>query len=209
MIMVPPGVSKENILVFSYGANMAQQTLSRRYLNPVHSYQARILDETLAISFQHRSAFATLIKTRGPVREDLCISNPFGVVHQLTLEDFRKVQEREVGYKICRLKNVCLLETGEKVDCETFVSLKWMLLPHPMPPTNRYKSLLLSGSIENKFASFGGSDYVQWLQNVPSVESREISIDPRYSNTVNEKAARVLGLFLFFCITSFIVLKGK
>ena len=205
--MVPS--RKENVFLFSYGANMAKQTLLRRDLSPIISYPARIVDDTIAISFQHRSAFATLVKTQGSVSSELCKSKPFGVVHQMTFEDFQKVQETEIGYKICFLKDVCLLETGQRVNCEAFVSSEWMLLPQPMPPTHRYKHLLVSGIVENQFDKFGGSDYVEWLLKVPSVESREMSLDYRYENTLSEKAARILGVFCMISIIRFIILTGK
>lgn len=205
--MVPS--KRETVFLFSYGANMAKQTLLRRDLNPIVTYPARILDDTIAIAFQHRSAFATLVKTQGSVSSELCKSKPFGVVHGLNFEDFQKVRERETGYKICKLKGVYLLETGEMIDCEAFVSSKWMLLPQPLPPTHRYKHLLVSGSSENHFVDFGGSEYVEWLSKVPSVESREISQDYSYTNTPSEKVARILGLFCMFYITSFIFLTGK
>lgn len=189
------------MLLFSYGANLASQTILKRNLNPISSHPARILDETIAISFQHRAAFATLVKTQGFVDTELCISRPYGVVHRLTLADLQKVQEREVGYKLYRLKDVHLLDSNETVECQTFMSTSWMILPQPMPPTDRYKSLIISGCLENDIAGLGGFAYVEWLRRVPSVEPRELSLDYRYSDTPSEKTARAFGVFIMLCVT--------
>lgn len=191
----------ESILLFSYGANMARKTLLKRNLNPISCHPARILDDRIAISFQHRAAFATLVKTKEPVDTKLCVSKPYGIVNRMTYDDFRKIQKREIGYKICSLNNVCLLNTGEMVDCVVFVSSSWLLLSQPMPPTHRYKDLLVSGCVENRLDKYGGSAYMEWLQKVPSVELKEVS-SLRYSQTPSEKAARAFGVFCMLCITA-------
>lgn len=130
------------------------------------------------------------------------MSKPYGVVYQLTSEDFLKIEQREIGYILRRLEDVLLLDNGETIACSAFVSSTWNLLPRPMPPTNRYKNLLITGCIENRIDILGGSHYVKWLQNVPTIEPKLLSQDHRYSDTKSEKAAKAFVVFLIICISS-------
>lgn len=185
--------------VFSFGALMAPSCLAKRAIAPVASSVGRLADdETKRISFSHRAAYATLI--RGEEKEKRCESQksqksqktdatltheqPFGVIHELTADDFAKVCQREVGYRLSKVMVERLdCDPPEYITVDAFTSAGGMeLRDGPLPPTTRYRSLLLEGLEHHGIRRYeGGAQYVDWVQELPTVDS--VGSDPRYHKT--------------------------
>jgi hypothetical protein len=201
--MTAPG--EHGRLVFSYGANMSSRTLAKRGVAPRRQVPARLVDETYRfISFEHRAAYATLITTRRWLgNAELQCERPFGVVLEIGLDDFERLKEREVGYRV-RPVMVQLLDTTldssdildglEHADglvvVDAFVSAPGMdLMDGPLPPTHRYRELLRDGLEEHGVARFeGGGGYVRWVRDLPSVDTAR---DAAYGATFVEMSARI------------------
>ena len=185
-------------LYFAYGANMASKTLSRRKVNAIAKYPARIVDDNIAISFSHRNAYATLDRLNLPDSEfdnRLCRCAPYGVLYEITEYDFNKIKEREIGYHVEVVDVAILCEQddgytlGEIITAQAFFSDSFLKLQRPMPPSHRYKELLVTGCFENDLIRFGGATYVEWLMQIPSVPSDQL-YQGSYNDTLAEKAAR-------------------
>ena len=191
-VHIPPSTPSSDTRrrVFSFGALMAPRCLAQRAITPLSSSVARLADEKMShISFSHRAAYATLVHNDGSHRSEktgavLTRERPFGVIHELTADDFAKVSQREVGYRISKV-------TVERLDCnppecitvDAFTSAAGMeLRDGPLPPTARYQSLLLEGLEHHGIRYYeGGPQYVGWVQALPTVDS--VGSDPRYGKT--------------------------
>lgn len=94
-------------------------------------------------------------------------------------------------------------KTGElnheaPVSAKAFFSSFWTTLHNPMPPSHRYKSILVEGAVEHGL----DEEYIEWLKQVPSVETKCLA-DPPYSKTNAETLARTLVLLVLVCFTKF------
>ena len=200
-------------LYFAYGANMASKTLSRRKVNPIATYPARIVDDSIAISFSHRNAYATLDRNLPASEFDhrLYRSAPYGVLYEITEYDFEKIKEREIGYHVEDVDVAILSEqqddqctsSGEIITAQAFFSDSFLKLRRPMPPSHRYKELLVAGCVENDFIRFGGATYVEWLMQIPSVPSNQL-YQSSYNDTLAEKATRLFISFLVIATSMYV-----
>ena len=160
--------------------------------------------------------------------------NPFyfqpvcGVLHELESEDdFLRIEAREVGYywrwvtvtvpKGPGIECHGLLHELEREVCQAdgmgdekdtmcvvkaraFVSSQWLLLKTPVPPTHRYKSILVDGARYHHV----NPAYMQWLEQLQSVDTRQLS-QKEYSDCPAEYGARgvvCLILMVLWCFTS-------
>ena len=196
--------------VFSFGALMAPSCLTKRAITPIDSSVARLADdETKRISFSHRAAYATLISERSERSEKseksersekseksersekgqrvdatLTRAQPFGVIHELSADDFAKVCQREIGYRISKVTVECLdCDPPQRITVDAFTSAWGMeLRDGALPPTARYKRLLLEGLEHHGIRRYeGGARYVDWVHELPTVDS--VGSDPRYGKT--------------------------
>ena len=189
--------SQNTCLYFAYGANMCRETLSKRGVQPVGPpRRARTLEsDGWQIAFAHRAGYATLMK-----RDDdsmLQFPNPHGVLYTLNVDDLRKIESREVGYKRDRIRvltyNSDNCNEDEIVeDVNVFVSVPWMVLRLAVAPTERYIGLLRQGAVENGL----DGEYVAWLEAVPSVEASKLSQDYSYNDTLSEAVAKGVALVM-------------
>ncbi len=188
----PPSTPHPDIprRVFSFGALMAPSCLAKRAIAPLASSVGRLADdETNHISFAHRAAYATLVRGDGSHRGEkmdatLTRERPFGVIHELTADDFAKVSQREVGYRVSKVTVERLdRDPPEYITVDAFTSAAGMeLRDGPLPPTARYRSLLLEGLEHHGIRHYeGGAQYVGWVQALPTADS--VGSDPRYDKT--------------------------
>lgn len=82
---------------------MATKVLEKRKLNkPLVRYPAMVVDKNIELAFAHRGAYATLLRRDSGMefRSKLRFSRPYGVVYELSIEDFQKIAEKEIGYEV-------------------------------------------------------------------------------------------------------------
>ena len=173
---------------------------------------ARLTDDATSISFNHRAAYATLTSSTLPIastgvsggKDSLSYPRPFGVVLKLTDEDFAKVAQREVGYRVTRVTVEILDDVPSKqLTVDAFTSAMGMELRNgPLPPTVRYQELLLEGLVHHGIHRFdGGDEYIDWVRSLPTVD---VASDPAYGNTFVQLTTQValtcIGLALSFAI---------
>ncbi|WPT16959.1 hypothetical protein PSENEW3_00004965 [Picochlorum sp. SENEW3] len=183
----------QNYLYFAYGANMATKVLEKRKVSkPLAWYPAIVVDKNIELAFAHRGAYATLLRRDSgkECHSTLRFSRPYGVVYELSIEDFEKIAEREIGYEARDIQAPVLTKA--------FFSSFWTTLPDPMPPTHRYMSILVEGALEHGL----NEEYIEWLKQVPSVETKCLA-DPRYSRTNAETLARTFVLLVLVCFIKF------
>lgn len=74
------------------------------------------------------------------------------------------------------------------VDAVVFVSSPWVALRHPVPPTQRYRDLILEGG-----KNWGlPEEYLAWLEQLPAVPTAALS-EPQYEDTPINIATKVIG----------------
>lgn len=184
---------------------MCRQTLSKRGVQPVGPpRRARTLEsDDWQIAFSHRAGYATLMKRDADCDDSLLkFPNPHGVLYTLDVNDLRKIESREVGYKRERIRvwtyddDNC--NTDEIVeDVNVFMSAPWMVLRRAVAPTERYVGLLRQGALENGL----DRDYVAWLEAVPSVEASKLSQDYSYNDTLSEAVAKGVALVMLALVS--------
>jgi hypothetical protein len=126
--------------------------------------------------------------------------NPHGVLYTLDVNDLRKIESREVGYKRERIRVVTYnIDNKDEIveDVNVFMSTPWMVLRRAVPPTERYIGLLRNGAMENGL----DREYVAWLQAVPSVEASELSQDYSYNDTLSEAVAKGVALVMLALVS--------
>ncbi|KAI8103233.1 hypothetical protein M9435_004574 [Picochlorum sp. BPE23] len=203
----------QNCLYFAYGANMATKVLEKRKVSkPLAWYPAIVVDKNIELAFAHRGAYATLLRRDSgkECHSTLRFSRPYGVVYELSIEDFEKIAEKEIGYETRDIQvyplfhsgngceETCGLNSEAPVLTKAFFSSFWTTLPDPMPPTHRYMSVLVEGALEHGL----NEEYIEWLKQVPSVETKCLA-DPRYSRTNAETLARTFVLLVLVCFIKF------
>jgi hypothetical protein len=147
--------------MFSYGANCAASVLAKRGVKPVSSEAAMVADRGTWLSFSHRGGYAALRSSSGgrPGPQPGW-QQPHGVLHTLTPADVQRLQGREGGYSLAQLS----VETysGRACTAATFLSSPLLLLSSPVPPTSRYRDLLLEGCRQHAL----DDDYTAWLEGL-------------------------------------------
>lgn len=157
---------KDQILYFSYGANMSTQKLAQRGILPESPGIAAIVtsQQYERISFCHRGAFASLVANTlqiKPQQEEALTYGPaHGVLYKLRRKDLQNLEKAETGYYSVALK-VQPSDSSEHEAC-AFVSKPSLTLKGPLKPTKRYLDLLIRGACEHSLQP----DYISWLQHL-------------------------------------------
>ena len=103
------------------------------------------------LSFRHRGAFATLTapstSANGPKRSCLEYHRPHGVLYYIEKQSLSDVAKLETGYGLAEVE--VKLYKSEKVVAVAFVSKPSLMLAQPLPPTQRYLDLMISGACEH------------------------------------------------------------
>jgi hypothetical protein len=88
-----------------------------------------------------------------------------GVAYLLTESSFNDLWATERGYDRVTL-SVRKYSDNTVIEADTFVATKNLLRDWTLPPTKRYRDLLLTGAIE------WGLDlgFVEWLQRLPAID---------------------------------------
>ena len=192
--------SASHVWHFSYGANLSQRVLARRGVRPVRALKA-VVPPDVALRFQHRGGFATLVvcnaagrfceegslssadgaDVRHPLpvqrEESVCsIRQPHGMLYLLSAADMKALSTRETGYGIVQLC-VTPYDSSAAVVASVYVSRPALRLPRALPPTVRYKRLLVDGAKQCGLEP----SYVSVLEQLPTVVSG--GLPPEYFDT--------------------------
>ena len=189
--MLPPtpaaaAASPAPVLMFSYGANCAASVLARRGVKPLSSEAAVVADRGAWLSFSHRGGYAALQHSSGGRVPQPGWQQPHGVLHTLTPADVKRLQEREGGYSLAQLP----VETysGWACTATTFLSSPLLLLYSPVPPTARYRDLLLEGCRQHGLDA-GYTAWLEGLEVAPAGGAR----DARYDACPADSLAQLLA----------------
>lgn len=190
---------------------MNSNTLARRRIPAIESQpvrqlngqRAQICDPGVVIAFQHRGGFATLLvnnheqnsKMRnGKDDNSLVYCQPYGVLYTVTDHQLKALETFEIGYCIKEMRVKILdsmsNETDIYVTACVFVSTGWTMLHKPMPPTERYRNILLQGATEHHLPAH----YLHWLSKIPTVNTTSAVHLPGYDDTLGKVAAKLFAL---------------
>ena len=178
-------------MLFAYGANLSPAILQKRGVWPLERAVPAVAPPDAVLSFCHRGGFATVdyagqtAASNPPVSHDgdaadrtagqhlvanahavseLCsVAQPHGMLYSVSNTQLTKLSKRETGY---RLAVIPVTPYGEaiSIDAHVFVSRRMLRLRRPVPPTQRYLDLILSGA-----RSWELSDaYISQLEQVPA-----------------------------------------
>ena len=162
-----------DVLYFSYGANMSTQKLAERGIQPMSSGEAAIVtsQQYRRISFCHRGAFASLtdgtqcLNQEESKGSDLTYQPAHGVLYKIRKRDLRVLESVETGYSTVVLQ-VQLYDTSNW-EAYAFVSKASLTLKDSLNPTKRYLDLLVTGACEHSL----NSEYIHWLQKLQPHET--------------------------------------
>lgn len=189
-------------LYLAYGANMAASVLAKRGVHSLSSEAAVVADRGTWLSFSHRGGYASLhlqrqlrrlpwpaadcsaASTAPPLRAGPAWQQPHGVLHTLRPGDLQRLAGREVGYRAVQL--AVFTYRGEACRAAAFVSSPLLQLYRPVPPTRRYRSLLVEGSRQH---GLDGS-YTAWLEGL---EVADGPLDSRYDACLADTLAKLLA----------------
>lgn len=200
---------------FAYGANMSSLVLNRRGISrgwTKNGEPAQVVDASMSLAFAHRSGFATLLETRtekmnkkkspqassGPAWQwtqtseafvkNLAHRQPHGVLYYIERSDLSMLEKFEVGYR----QSTLLVQPyggGNPVEALVFVSRGELLLRRPVAPTSRYMNLLREGAKRNGL----NTEYVAWLENVPTVSDSTSWDASEYNDTCVTRVAHIVA----------------
>ncbi len=179
------------------------------------------------LSFQHRGGFATIQidetaedqRTRpaalrdagaeqsqqgGAIEADAVaaaacrIRQPHGVLYVLTKAQLEVLKRNETGYRLASL-DVVPYDGSDTVNANVFVSQRSLQLRQPVPPTQRYLNLIISGA---KFCGLSDS-YVQQLLAVPT--ARPGGLPQEYFDTPSSALASAAAIAVLVIALGLIV----
>jgi gamma-glutamylcyclotransferase (GGCT)/AIG2-like uncharacterized protein YtfP len=141
------------------------------------------------LMFNHRTGYGNL--------EEEEKAEVHGVVYELSEEDWRKVQEAELGYRVKRVR----LETYDKgeqpVEALTFVSEEDVKIlskdPSSLRPLTRYAELLREGARYHEL----DSDWQVWLAELETNES----IPKEYYETSRSRKTKAIFASIFLILS--------
>lgn len=206
----PPGQT----LHFAYGANLSRAVLAKRGVVPIRREPA-VASEAIALAFQHRGGFATLQRSSGAkgraaagIRDidagtagrAYCIAQPHGVLYLLDDADLKRLEGRETGYSLQTIAATTYSSgAAREVQATAFFSRPALLLPAAVPPTQRYKSLLVEGARQNDLDHL----YIEQLAAIDVALPG--GLPPEYFDTPS-KGIAAAGIGIFVIVTAILVL---
>ena len=204
---------ENTVLYFAYGANLSAATLGRRGVTiaPLRTQIARVSSDTTALVFAHRGGYATLAErddsTTWPWRwlflsanDGLVFMKPYGVLYEVTHQQLEAIKAKEIGYELKTIAIDVIISDGDGDTTEStsntrttkavaFISSPWMVVRRPLPPSQRYRDLLLKGAKENNLPD----EFSTWLHHLPAVSQAGLGA-AEYEDTATATMVRVIGV---------------
>ncbi|KAF5833469.1 hypothetical protein DUNSADRAFT_10224 [Dunaliella salina] len=188
--------------LFSYGANMSRAVLEKRRVCTRKPGVPAIARDH-ALSFCHRGGYATLVPLTQLLQSEERWSpfrrSPHGVLYYVSLEEFARLMEKEVGYKVTDILVQCYgkeEEEGKLVPAKAFVSSPFLLLFAAVAPPAKYMSKIQQGAGENRLCV----EYQDWLAKVRVAALPELAHDA-YNATYADVGAKCFGFALLTLLT--------
>lgn len=119
------------------------------------------------------------------------ILQPHGMLYLLSEAHLAALTQRETGYKLTAME-VTPYESENTMVAAVFISQRLLRLPRPVPPTQRYLDLMLTGARSCDLLN----SYIQRLEAMPTAKSS--GLPPEYFDTPSGpfSAAILSGIML-------------
>lgn len=153
---------KDSVWNFAYGANMSSWKLQqRRKITPLEAIPGALPGHRLA--FNHRGGMGNVVAASSSADVTAGIGAVHGVLLLVKEEDFAKLCRMEDGYDAVSMTVTAY--DGRRIVAQVFVSKADQVIVDGLPPSERYKQLLLDGANEFQL----DDSYTQWLAALDSI----------------------------------------
>ena len=210
---------RHDIMLFSYGANLSPAVLQKRGVWPLNQAVPAVAPPDAVLSFCHGGGFATVdyashtavsnpsvsrcvdaagfTAAQQPIADadaasELCsIAQPHGMLYSVSDAQLAELSKRETGYRLAVIP-VTPYGVATAVDAHVFVSSCMLRLRKPVPPTQRYLDLILSGARSWQLSEA----YIGQLESVPIAKPGGLTAEYFDTPSASVAAAAVAGAAL-------------